>query len=129
MSRIKGQDTLPELAVRRIAHRLGLRFRLHRKGLPGCPDLVFPKYRLALFVHGCYWHRHAGCKYAYMPKSRVAFWRKKFSENVARDKRNEEELRKLGWRVLVIWECETRDEEYVRQSLLSGIQQCKKGQK
>lgn len=121
MSRIKGRDTAPELAVRRIAHGLGLRFRLHRKDLPGRPDLVFPKHRLAVFVHGCFWHRHDGCRYAYTPKSRVAFWTNKFAGNVARDQRQEEALRNLGWQVLVIWECETRDEENIKQSLTTRI--------
>lgn len=124
MAGIKGRDTKPELAVRRIAHKLGLRFRLHRKDLPGRPDLVFPRRRLAVFVHGCFWHRHDGCRYAYTPKSRVAFWTKKFAENVARDRRNEEALRDLGWRVLVIWECITRNEEAVRRHLQEHIEQC-----
>ena len=85
MSRIKGRNTTPELAIRRIAHGLGFRFRLHRKDLPGSPDLVFPRYRTVVFVHGCFWHRHNGCRYAYYPKSRIQFWTKKFEENVARD--------------------------------------------
>lgn len=109
MAGIRGRDTTPERAVRRIAHRMGLRFRLHRKDLPGRPDLVFPKHRLAVFVHGCFWHRHQGCKYAYSPKSRVTFWTQKFAANVARDQRQEAALRALGWQVLVIWECESRD--------------------
>lgn len=121
MSGIRGRDTAPELIVRRIAHSLGHRFRLHRKDLPGRPDLVFPRYRLIVFVHGCFWHRHRGCRYAYMPKSRVPFWTKKFTGNVARDKRNQEALRNLGWRVLIIWECETRDEENVRRRLVGHI--------
>ena len=121
MSRIKGRDTVPEIAVRRFAHGMGLRFRLHRKDLPGRPDLIFPRYRLAVFVHGCFWHRHGGCRYAYMPKSRTVFWTEKFAQNVSRDRRNEEALQKLGWRVLVIWECETRDEEYVKRSLSESI--------
>lgn len=121
MARIRGRDTAPELAVRRIAHKLGLRFRLHWKDLPGCPDLAFPRHRLTVFVHGCFWHRHSGCQYAYMPKSRIAFWTEKFACNVARDRRNEEALRNLGWRILVIWECETRDEEKVRQRLAEFI--------
>lgn len=121
MSRIKGRDTAPELAVRRLAHGLGLRFRLHRKDLPGCPDLVFPKHRLAVFVHGCFWHRHDGCRYAYTPKSRVAFWTNKFAGNVARDQRNEEALRNLGWQVLVLWECETRNEKNIRQRLAACV--------
>ena len=122
MAGIKGRDTTPEIAVRCIAHKLGLRFRLHRKELPGRPDLVFPKHRLAVFVHGCFWHRHKGCRYAYTPKSRVAFWTDKFAGNVARDKRNEEALHDLGWKVLVIWECETRDDEIVRRRLEDGIE-------
>ena len=117
MAGIKGQDTKPELVVRRIAHKLGLRFRLHRKDLPGRPDLVFPRRRLAVFVHGCFWHRHGGCRYAYTPKSRIGFWTKKFAQNIARDRSNEETLRILDWRVLVIWECETRDEDTVRRYL------------
>ena len=121
MSKIKGRDTAPELVVRRIAHGLGLRFRLHRKDLPGRPDLVFQKHQLALFIHGCFWHRHGGCRYAYTPKSRIAFWTEKFARNVARDRRNEEKLRNLGWRVMVIWECETRNEESVRQNLASHV--------
>ena len=117
MAGIKGRDTKPELVVRRIAHKLGLRFRLHRKDLPGRPDLVFPRRRLAIFVHGCFWHRHDGCRYAYTPKSRIGFWTRKFAQNIARDRCNEEALRTLDWRVLIIWECETRDEDTVRQYL------------
>lgn len=124
MAGIKGRDTKPELVVRRIAHKLGLRFRLHRKDLPGRPDLVFPRRRLAVFVHGCFWHRHDGCRYTYTPKSRVAFWTKKFAANVARDRRNEEALRDLGWRVLVIWECISRNEEAVTQYLQEHIERC-----
>ena len=121
MSRIKGRNTKPELIVRRIAHGLGFRFRLHRGDLPGSPDMVFPRYRTVVFVHGCFWHRHAGCRYAYRPKSRIQFWTKKFEENVARDTRNEISLRDLGWRVLVIWECETRDRAAVRAQLLAHL--------
>ena len=121
MSRIKGRDTVPEIAVRRIAHRLGFRFRLYRKDLPGCPDLVFPRFRAVVFVHGCFWHRHCGCRYAYLPKTRVRFWNDKFRGNVARDRRNEAALREIGWRVLVIWECETRDREHVKKQLLSYL--------
>ncbi len=121
MAGIRGRDTAPELAVRRMAHRMGLRFRLHRKGLPGCPDLVFPKHRVTVFVHGCFWHRHEGCYYAYMPKSNVAFWMKKFACNVARDQRQEAALRTLGWRVLVIWECEVGDNDDVVERLKAII--------
>lgn len=109
MGRIGPRDTSPELAVRRAAHAWGLRFRLHRRDLPGCPDLVFPKYRLIVFVHGCFWHRHAGCPNCTQPKTRPEFWQSKFAANVARDARVETELRALGWRVEVIWECQTTD--------------------
>lgn len=121
MSRIKGRNTKPELIVRRIAHGLGFRFRLHRRDLPGSPDMVFPRYRTVVFVHGCFWHRHDGCRYAYRPKSRIQFWTKKFEENVARDARNEKALRDLGWRVLVIWECEAKDQAFVRTQLLAHL--------
>lgn len=121
MACIGGRDTAPELAVRRIAHRMGLRFRLHCKDLPGRPDLIFPKHRLVVFVHGCFWHRHQECKYAYTPKSRIEFWAKKFASNVARDARQEAALKALGWRVLVIWECETKDEVAVERKLAAVI--------
>lgn len=108
MSRIRGRDTSPERAVRSILHRLGYRFRLHAR-LPGRPDVVLPKYRTVVFVHGCFWHRHSGCPYAYAPRSRTEFWSQKFADNVARDRRATAELRALGWQVLVAWECELRD--------------------
>ncbi len=107
MSRIRSKDTKPELRVRKTAHAMGLRFRLHRKDLPGTPDLVFPKWRTVVFVHGCFWHRHPGCRKAYEPKSRVDFWKKKFAANVERDERTRKALEKAGWKVVVIWECET----------------------
>lgn len=110
MARVKGTDTVPELRVRRMAHRLGYRFRLHRKDLPGTPDLVFPRRRIAVCVHGCFWHRHAGCAAASTPQSNVAYWTRKFARNVARDAAAEEALTQQGWKVVVIWECETRDE-------------------
>lgn len=109
MQSIRGKDTKPEIKVRKVCHALGYRFRLHRRDLPGSPDLVFPRLRLCLFVHGCFWHRHPGCKFAYMPKSRMEFWQNKFEGNVERDNRTESNLRKLGWRVEIIWECETKD--------------------
>lgn len=121
MSRIKGRDTVPEVVVRRIAHRLGFRFRLHRKDLPGRPDLVFPRYRSVVFVHGCFWHRHEGCRFAYEPKTRIGFWSEKFRRNVARDRDNEEALRALGWRVLVIWECEMRNLTALEERLLDHL--------
>jgi DNA mismatch endonuclease (patch repair protein) len=109
MSRIGPRDTAPELAVRRAAHRMGFRFRLHRKELPGRPDIVFAGHRLAVFVHGCFWHRHTGCANAAMPKTRREFWQQKFRGNVERDGRVCEQLAGLGWRTLIIWECEAED--------------------
>lgn len=117
MARIGSRNTAPELAVRRMAHRLGLRFRLHRKDLPGCPDLVFPRYRLALFVHGCFWHRHSCCPNSTSPKTRPEFWAAKFSANVERDKKATAELRTRGWKVEVIWECEAENPNRLDQRL------------
>src|SRR6185295_8830763 len=107
MSKIRGKNTSPELAVRSLVHRLGFRFRLHRKDLPGTPDIVLPRHRTVIFVHGCFWHSHAGCRLAYMPKSRTKFWQEKFTANRRRDRRDRAALTTLGWRVVVIWECET----------------------
>ncbi len=109
MSRIRGKDTKPELRVRKAAHALGYRYRLHDSRLPGSPDLVFCGRKMAVFVHGCFWHRHENCKYSYTPKSNVEFWAKKFDGNVARDKRVQADLHALGWKVAVIWECETTE--------------------
>lgn len=106
MSNIRGKDTKPELLLRRALHARGFRYRLHYKGLPGRPDLLFPKYRAAIFVHGCFWHRHPGCSKATTPATRADFWQNKFAENTARDQRNIEQLRSASWRVLVVWECE-----------------------
>lgn len=108
MSRIRGRDTSPELVVRSFLHGLGFRYRLHDRRLPGRPDLVFSSRRVAVFVHGCFWHRHANCRYATTPSSNSAFWAKKFQENVTRDQRARINLEAIGWRVLVIWECEVR---------------------
>jgi DNA mismatch endonuclease, patch repair protein len=109
MSGIRGRDTKPEIAVRRLAHRLGYRFRLHRRDLPGTPDLVFPGRRKVVFVHGCFWHRHPGCRFAYEPKSNVEKWQAKFKVNVARDERVRRELEAMGWDILTVWECQTGD--------------------
>jgi DNA mismatch endonuclease, patch repair protein len=118
MARIGQRDTQPELAVRRSLHKFGYRFRLHRRDLPGRPDIVLPRHKTVVFVHGCFWHRHAGCKFAYSPKSRVEFWSKKFDTNVSRDDRVQHELKRAGWRVLTIWECETRSAEDLDRRLL-----------
>ena len=114
MSRIRSGNTKPEIAVRRTLHFLGYRFRLHRKDLPGKPDIVLPKYKTVIFVHGCFWHRHENCRYSYNPKSRAKFWQDKFAANIERDKRSAADLKMLGWRQLVIWECETKDPENIR---------------
>lgn len=109
MSGIRGRDTGLELTVRSAVHRLGYRYRLHGRDLPGTPDLIFPRLRKVLFVHGCFWHRHEGCRLAYEPKSNGEFWRRKFAGNVARDARARAQLRDRGWEVLTIWECEVRE--------------------
>ncbi len=109
MGRVTSKHTRPELAVRKLLHGLGYRFRLHRKDLPGKPDLVLPKWRVVVLVHGCFWHRHPGCPNTRTPKSRLDFWTTKFDENVRRDEVAHERLQTLGWRVLTVWECELKD--------------------
>ena len=106
MSRVSSKNTKPELCVRSFLHRQGLRFRIHRKDLPGKPDLALPKYRTAIFVHGCFWHRHKGCPRATMPSTRIDFWKRKFERNVVRDRLNQAALKKENWKVVVVWECE-----------------------
>ena len=108
MAAIRGKDTKPELALRKALHTRGFRYRLHAKGLPGKPDLVFPKYHAVCFIHGCFWHRHQDCRYATTPKTSVPFWETKFSATVARDQRNHTALLKAGWRVAIVWECSLR---------------------
>lgn len=105
MSRVRSKDTKPELVVRSLLHQSGYRFRLHVKVLPGKPDIVLAKYRTVVFVHGCFWHRHKNCLDASTPKTRTDFWIKKFTENVKRDRSNRMALRKIGWKVIVVWEC------------------------
>lgn len=117
MSRIQGKDTGPEKKVRSLLHRMGYRFRLHRKDLPGKPDIVLPKYKAVIFVHGCFWHRHKGCRLAYTPKSRKEFWKKKFEDTMLRDVRNKKLLKRQNWKVLVIWECQTRNLQMLAKRL------------
>jgi len=100
---------------------MGYRFRLHRKDLPGKPDIVLPKYRTVIFVHGCFWHRHTECKYAYTPKSNVEFWEKKFKANVERDQNNNRILQELGWKIIVIWECQTQNLEPLKYLLKTSL--------
>jgi DNA mismatch endonuclease, patch repair protein len=113
MSGIRGRNTAPEMLVRRALHAAGLRFRLHRKDLPGSPDVVLPRHNAVVFVHGCFWHRHPGCRFATTPATRPEFWRKKFDGNVERDVRQRRALRKLGWRVFTVWECQAKDTQRI----------------
>lgn len=108
MSGIRAKDTKPEIVVRSFLHRAGLRFRLHGS-LPGRPDLVFPKYRTVVFVHGCFWHRHRGCRFSTTPSTNAAFWIAKFNSNVQRDSQVKQQLRRLGWTVRVIWSCQLNE--------------------
>ena len=112
MSAIKSKNTKPEIAVRKLLHSMGYRFRLHRKDLPGSPDIVLPKYKTVIFVHGCFWHRHENCKYASTPKTRQEFWEAKFRENINRDKLNQENLSSNGWKIIIVWECEIKDKDF-----------------
>ena len=113
MSRIRGKDTKPELALRKVLHGLRLRYRLHGAGLPGKPDLVFPRYKVVVFVHGCFWHRHGKCRFATTPATRADFWQAKFAANVTRDRAAMAELKESGWRVATIWECSLRKSVHV----------------
>jgi DNA mismatch endonuclease (patch repair protein) len=115
MSRIRGKDTGPERIVRSLLHRMGYRFRLHVRGLPGKPDVVLPKYRTVILVHGCFWHRHRRCKNCTTPTNRREFWISKLEGNAERDRRHVRALRTLGWRVLVVWECETERTGFARR--------------
>ena len=117
MAQIHSKNTTPELLVRSALHRLGYRFRLHAKCLPGHPDIVLPKWKTAVFVHGCFWHRHRKCASAYTPKSNQTFWNQKFADNMTRDRRALLDLRRSGWRVLIVWECQTVDVERLADRL------------
>ena len=117
MARIHNRDTAPEMAVRRELYSLGIRYRLHNGKLPGRPDIVIRRLRTVIFVHGCYWHRHPGCRLAYTPKSNVEFWQRKLEGNAIRDIENQAHLIEMGWRVIVIWECEIRDRTALRERL------------
>ncbi len=117
MSRVKGRDTKPELLVRSMVHRMGYRFRLHRRDLPGCPDIVLPRHKKVIFVHGCFWHSHRNCARAARPASNREFWDDKLDATVERDKRRVRELRRMGWQVLVVWQCELKDSGKLKRKL------------
>lgn len=121
MAGIRGKDTKPEIAVRQLVHKLGFRFRLHRRDLPGSPDLVFPRLSKVIFVHGCFWHRHPDCRFAYTPKSNADFWKKKFDANTQRDGIAQEALAALGWEVMMVWECEVRNIPMLSQKILTFL--------
>ena len=127
MSGIRGKDTKPEMVVRRLLHGMGCRYRLHAKDLPGKPDIVFRRLRLAIFVHGCFWHRHPDpeCKLAPMPKSRVEFWTEKLEGNRARDEANVTSLEAMGWKVLVLWQCQLKDREWLANALRVAVDSSK----
>ncbi len=110
MSSVKQRHTKPEILVRKILHRHGFRFRLHNKKLPGTPDIVLPKHKAVIFVHGCFWHQHEGCRKSRRPTSNVEFWNEKLDKNIARDDQKESELKNSGWKVLTIWDCEIKNE-------------------
>lgn len=124
MSRIKGKNSKPEMVVRRLVHGMGYRYRLHRKDLPGKPDLVLPRHRTVIFVHGCFWHRHHddACTLARMPKSRLEFWEPKLEANRLRDIRNKDALEALGWRVLTVWECEVKEPSGIADRIRSILE-------
>lgn len=121
MSRIRSKDTKPETVVRFLLHKMGYRFRLYRKDLPGNPDIVLPKYRTAIFVHGCFWHRHKGCKRCTTPSVNQKYWLSKFAYNIARDKENRRKLKQEGWKCIVVWECETKKPELLSKRLVRLI--------
>lgn len=120
MARVRSKNSQPEMIVRRLVHQMGYRYRLHCRDLPGSPDLVFTKRKKAIFVHGCYWHRH-DCKRASFPKSNAAFWRKKFDENIARDKRNLCDLQIMGWETMIVWQCETAERSNLSSRLVKFL--------
>ena len=121
MRAIKSKNTSPEKRVRSSAHRLGLRFRLHRRDLPGSPDLLFPGRKTALFVHGCFWHRHENCSETTTPKTNTDYWNRKFRRNMERDRESRKKLEEGGWKVLVIWECETKTRESIEAFLTENF--------
>ena len=122
MSRVRGHDTEPEMSVRSLLHKMGYRFRLHVKGLPGQPDIVLPRYKKVIFVHGCFWHGHKGCKRSSRPVSNETFWNRKIDGNIKRDDHSLRTLRSLGWMVMVVWQCQIHNTEKLHQRLERFIQ-------
>lgn len=122
MARVKNKNTGPEIVVRKTLHRLGYRFRLHRRDLPGNPDIVLPRYHSVIFVHGCFWHGHPGCSRANRPQTNSEFWNTKLDKNLRRDQEVQMHLRSLGWQVLVIWQCELKDREELEQQISNFLQ-------
>ena len=121
MSLIRSANTAPEIIVRKLLYSLGCRFRLHKKDLPGKPDIVLKKYKTVIFVHGCFWHQHKRCKRSNIPKSNTSYWKPKLSNNIKRDIQHKTDLRKLGWRTITIWECETKTIEKLRKKLVKAL--------
>lgn len=128
MAAVRSKNTKPEISVRSALHAMGARFRLHRRDLAGTPDIVLPSRKLAIFVHGCFWHRHNACRLTTTPRTRADYWLAKFDANIARDRANIEALALMGWRVAVIWECQTRDQQ-VLSATLNGLLAAEKGRK
>lgn len=124
MSAVRNKDTVPEVTVRRLLHRMGYRFRLHAQNLPGKPDIVLPKYKLCIFVHGCFWHRHIGCNRATVPSSNTEFWQLKFEKNINRDEYVRAELERLGWKVCIIWTCYVKDKAKLTNLLQRCLSDC-----
>lgn len=125
MAKIRGKDTKPEKIVRSLLHQMGFRFRLHNKMLPGKPDICLPKHETVIFVHGCFWHNHTKCKGGRLPKSNLEYWQPKIQRNVERDKMRQRSLRKLGWKVIVIWECELKAENRLRSKIQKSLSDCR----
>lgn len=121
MSGISGKNTKPEVTVRKVLHKMGFRYRLHVASLPGCPDIVLPKYKKIIFVNGCFWHGHSGCKRSARPHTNADFWNKKIEGNISRDKKIEEELERLGWSVLIIWQCQIKDRDILQKIIFDFL--------
>lgn len=121
MSRIKGKDTKPELLVRRLIYGMGLRYRLHRKDLPGKPDIIFSSRKKVIFVHGCFWHQHDGCKDKHIPKSNIDYWKPKLKRTIVRDTANQKKLIDKGWKYLILWECQLKNIDIVKQNVQKFI--------